>query len=247
MDDHSWDDMSYMYDDNVENNHDPVISGYLSEEIRIVGNLCKKIMKPDVEYTVIDMGSGTGRVLFSLQNILGDSVSYCGLEVSESMIQLSKNKNLETNAKNISFLRCDATNSEIHDLFDCDDSVKITLCMYNTVGVIDATLRQQFFDNMTGLAGKDGLALVSAFNGDDFEFAAPRIYLPMKGMVRQIDDDSFDEKKLAFKNMLGYYSQWFTKSQILHLLRSDAEPVPINVNLNESTRAFGHVFSNRIL
>ncbi len=95
MDDSSWNDMSLMYDDNVENNSDPVISGYISEEIRIVSNFCKKVIKPGVKYTVIDMGSGTGRVLFSLQSILGDSVSYCGLDVSESMIQLSKNKQVE--------------------------------------------------------------------------------------------------------------------------------------------------------
>ena len=92
MDDHSWNDMSSLYDDNVEKNVDPVISGYISEEIRIASDLCKKIMKPDVKYTIIDMGSGTGRVLFSLQKIFGDYASYCGLDVSESMIQLSKNK-----------------------------------------------------------------------------------------------------------------------------------------------------------
>jgi SAM-dependent methyltransferase len=245
MDDNSWNDMSLMYDDNVENNSDPVISGYISEEIRIVSNLCKKVIKPDVKYTVIDMGSGTGRVLFSLQNILGDSVSYCGLDVSESMIQLSKNKQVKMNAKNVSFLKYDATNPEIDDLFDGDDSVKITLCMYNTVGVIDATLREQFFDNMTGLAGNAGLALVSAFNGDNFAFAAPGMYVPMKEMVRQIDEDSFDEEKLAFKNRLGYYSQWFTQNQMLQLLSSTVQPIPINVILDGGVHTFGNIFSDR--
>ena len=70
MDDAAWDDMSSRYDDNVEKNPNPVVSGYVSEEIRIAGELCRKIMKPDVNYTVIDMGSGTGRVLFSLQKYL---------------------------------------------------------------------------------------------------------------------------------------------------------------------------------
>ena len=139
MDDNTWNDMSSQYDNNVERNSDPVISGYISEEIRIIGDLCKKIIKPDVKYTIIDMGSGTGRVLFSLQKILGDSASYCGLDVSESMILMSKNKQVEMNTKNISFLKYDATNPAIDDLFDDDDdSVKITMCMYNTVGVIDA-------------------------------------------------------------------------------------------------------------
>ena len=64
MDDDAWNDMSSQYDDNVENNSDPVISGYVSEEIRIASELCRKIIKPDVKYTIIDMGSGTGRVLF---------------------------------------------------------------------------------------------------------------------------------------------------------------------------------------
>lgn len=243
MDSDAWGDMSSEYDNSVEKNPDPVISNYLSEEIRIIGNLCKKIIKPDTKYTIIDMGSGTGRVLFSLRRALGDSVSYCGLDASKSMIRLSKKKQSGMN-KNISFLNYDVTNPAIDELFD-DDSVKITLCMYNTVGVIPPTKRRQFFDNMVKLAGKHGLALVSAFNGDNFAFTAPRLYGPMKKMVKQIDEDSFDEEKLAFKNKLGYYSQWFTKNQLLELLHSDVKPIPINMPLNNNIYTFGHIFSNR--
>jgi ubiquinone/menaquinone biosynthesis C-methylase UbiE len=182
----AWNDMSSKYDDDVERNFDPVISGYLSEEIKITSNLCKKIIKPDVKYTIIDMGSGTGRVLFALRSILGTSISYCGLDVSQSMIQLSKNKQSDMKDHDISFLNYDATNPGIDELFD-DGSIKITMCMYNTVGVIDVTKRQQFFDNMIRLAGKNGLALVSAFNGDAFSFTAPKMYVPMKKMIKQID------------------------------------------------------------
>ena len=243
MDSDAWGDMSSEYDNSVEKNPDPVISNYLSEEIRIIGNLCKKIIKPDTKFTIIDMGSGTGRVLFTLRQALGDSISYCGLDASKSMIKLSKKKQSGMN-KNISFLNYDVTNPAIDELFD-DDSVKITMCMYNTVGVITPNKRQPFFDNMIRLAGKHGLALVSAFNGDNFAFAAPRLYGPMKKMVKQIDEDSFDEEKLAFKNNLGYYSQWFTKNQLLELLHSDVKPIPINMSLNNNIYTFGHVFSNR--
>ena len=246
MDGNAWNDMSSEYDDSVEGNYDPVISGYLSEEIKITSNLCKKIIKPDTKYTIIDLGSGTGRVLFALRSILGPSLSYYGLDVSKSMIQLSKNKQSKMKDSDISFLNYDATNPEIDELFD-DDSVKITMCMYNTVGVIDVAKRQQFFDNMTRLAGKDGLALISAFNGDNFTFAAPKMYVPMKKMIKQIDGDSFDEKKLAFKNNLGYYSQWFTKNQLLELLHSNVKPIPILVSLNNHAYTFGHVFSNRVV
>ncbi|MGI9567220.1 MAG: class I SAM-dependent methyltransferase [Nitrosopumilus sp.] len=246
MDDDAWDDMSSEYDDNVENNLDPVISSFISEEIRIVSNLCKKIIRSNTKCTVIDMGSGTGRVLFALRDILGDSVSYCGIDSSKPMIQLSKNKQASLGFNDVLFLNDDATSTKIDELFD-SDSTKIALCMYNTVGVIPAAKRQQFFDNMIRLAGTDGLALVSAFNGDDFAFVAPKIYLPMKKMVKQIDEDSFDKQKLGFKNKLGYYSQWFTKNQLLEFMQSKGQPIPISLPLNSKLYTFGHVFPNRNL
>ena len=242
----AWNDMSSEYDHCVELNPNSVISGYLSEEIKITANLCKKVIKPDKKYTIIDMGSGTGRVLFSLYKILGESVSYCGLDASESMIQISKQKQAYLDIKNTNFLKYDTTNSSIDELFD-DESTKITMCMYNTVGVITPTKRQQFFDNMKRLAGKDGLALISAFNGDNFAFAAPKMYHPMKEMVKQIDEDSFDEEKLAFRNQLGYYSQWFTKNQLNNYLDSEAEPIPITVSVNNKVHTLGHIFTDRQL
>lgn len=242
----AWNDMSSEYDNCVEENPDSVISGFITEEIKITANLCSKIIKPDKKYTIIDMGSGTGRVLFSLYKIFGDSISYCGLDASEQMIQLSKQKQIDLNIDNTTFLHYDTTNPSIDELFD-DESTKITMCMYNTVGVIAPSKRDQFFDNMKKLAGEEGLALVSAFNGDDFAYAAPKMYHPMKGMVKQIDEDSFDEKKLAFRNSLGYYSQWFTKNQLNKFLDSEADPIPINVPVNDKIHTYGHVFTDRLV
>ncbi len=246
MDGDAWDDMSSEYDLCVENNPDSVISGYIAEEIRITADLCKKIIKPDKKYTVIDLGSGTGRVLFSLYKIFGDSISYFGLDSSEPMIHISNQKQSDLKINNTTFLNYDTTNPSIYELFD-NDSIKITMCMYNTVGVIPPSKRNQFFDNMKKLAGEDGLALVSAFNGDDFTFAAPKMYHPMKEMVKQIDEDSFDEKRLAFRNRLGYYSQWFTKNQINNLLDSNTDPIPIKVSIKNKTSIFGHIFTDRPL
>ena len=244
MDYDAWNDMSSEYDNSVELNPDPVISGFISEEIRITSNLCKRLLKHDRKYTIIDMGSGTGRVLFSLCSVLGNSISYCGLDASLPMIQLSKMKQSKMKNLNVSFVHHDVTDPSIDKLFD-EDSVKIVMCMYNTVGVIPAKKRQEFFDSMIRLAGRGGLVLISAFNGDDFSFTAPKIYTPMKTMVKQIDEDSFDEDKLAFKNKLGYYSQWFTTEQLQELLHSKEKPIPIRISLNDETYTFGHVFSNR--
>ncbi len=245
MDGDAWNDMSSEYDNCVENNPHHVISNFIEEEITIIANLCKKIIKPDKKYTIIDMGSGTGRVLFSLKKRLDDSVSFYGIDASEPMIQLSKQKQSKLNLKNISFLHHDVTDPKIDEFFD--DSTKIPMCVYNTIGVIPHQKRQQFFDNMLRLAGQDGFTLISAFNGDDFAFAAPQIYNPMKSMVKRIDEDSFDEQKLAFRNSLGYYSQWFTKNQIKDLLKSTADPIPIQVPINNKAQILGHVFVDRVL
>ena len=246
----AWDDMSSKYDESVEENKDPVISGYLMEETRIVGDLCKKIISLDSgkKYTIVDMGSGTGRVLFSLCSQLGDSASYVGLDTSKPMVELSQRKleknDLANNDCNISFLHYDVTDPEVPNLFD-NDSVKIMMCMYNTIGVIPMQKRQAFFDTMIKLAGEDGIVLISAFNGDDFAFVAPKIYTPMKNMVKKIDDDSFDEEKLAFRNSLGYYSQWFKKTQVSDLLHTTVTPISIDVSFDGQTRTFGNIYSNR--
>ena len=239
----AWDEMSSEYDENVENNPDHVISNFIEQEIRITLEICKKTITPGKKFTIVDLGSGTGRVLFALQKILGDSVSYCGLDASKSMVAISSAKKSKLGLDSVSFFHYDATSPRIGELFD--DSVKIVMCMYNTIGVIPAAGRKQFFENIKNLAGKDGLGLISAFNGDDFSFVAPKMYHPMKKMVKRIDDDSFDVQKVAFRNSLGYYSQWFTKNQINELLGSNTPPVPIIVSIEGDPRAMGHVFTSR--
>lgn len=239
----AWDDMSSDYDGSVENNPDHVISNFIEQEICITSQICKKIITSEKKFTIIDLGSGTGRVLFALQKILGNSISYCGLDASKPMVDLSNVKKSKLDLDSISFLHYDVTNPKIEEIFD--DSTKIVMCMYNTIGVIPVERRTQFFENVKNLAGKDGLGLISAFNGDNFSFVAPKIYHPMKKMVKRIDDDSFDEQKVAFRNSLGYYSQWFTKNQINKFLGSSAEPIPISVDIEGSSKAMGHVFTNR--
>lgn len=185
----AWDDMSSDYDGSVENNPDHIISNFIDQEIRITSEICKKIITPEKKFTIIDLGSGTGRVLFALQKILGNSVSYCGLDASKPMVDLSNMKKSQLDLDSISFFHYDVTNPQIGELFD--DSTKIVMCMYNTVGVIPIERRKQFFENVRNLSGKDGLGLISAFNGDDFSFVAPKIYHPMKKMVKRIDDREF--------------------------------------------------------
>ena len=238
--------MANAYDESVENNQDLTIVRYLEREIKILANLCEKISKSNRKYSIIDMGSGTGRVIFALdQRIQKNSIQFFGVEVSDPMLKHANKKNLQVkrNSK-ISFLKYDLTDPNLFDYFK-SDTVNIVMCLYNTLGVIHDEKRQQFIDNMIRIAGKDGIVIITAFNGDNFGDIAPRLYNPMMPMIRQIDENSFDENNRIFQNNFGFRSQWFTKSELKTMLHSDIEPIPINVVVEDKEATIGNVFVNR--
>jgi len=247
LDKTNWDDISSEYDQCVEENRDPVIVNYMQKEMNIVSELCRKVRnKNNTECSVIEMGSGTGRVIYSLNKILKDnSISFYGVEISEHMLKkaIEKRKQSCIN-ENITFLMHDSTDPKLCELFK-QDTTNIVMCLYNTLGVIPLDKRITFIDNMLKLAGRNGLAIISAFNGDNFGFVAPTLYMPMKKMIKQIDEDSFDEKNRVFQNKLGYHSQWFTKNELTELLKSDTRPIPINDLIDGKLHTLGHVFVNR--
>ena len=119
------------------------------------------------------------------------------------------------------------------------------MCSYNTLGVVPSDKRQKFIDNMKIIAGKNGLVVLTMFNGDDFGFVAPKLYHSMIPMIKQIDGDSFDEENRVFHNSLGFRSQWFTKNEIKSMLNTNIDPNPIDVVVDDKSFTFGNVFVNR--
>ena len=246
MDHKIWDGMAVDYDNSVENNQDPIIINYLKREIEILTNLCEKIYNYDKSSTIIDMGAGTGRVIFALDKKLQERVTkFYGVEVSDPMLDYAKQKNndYETVSK-IEFLKYDLTDPNLSNYFNKDET-NIVMCLYNTLGVIPSEKRQQFIDNMRNIAGKKGLTVLTAFNGDEFDFIAPKLYNPMMPMIKQIDENSFDVENRVFQNGLGFRSQWFTKNELKSMLHSDIEPIPINITINDALHTFGNVFIDR--
>ena len=156
-----------------------------------------------------------------------------------------KNNNHDGVSK-ISFLKHDLTDSNLSEYFDSNDA-NIVMCSYNTLGVVPSDKRQRFIDNMKIIAGKNGLVVLTMFNGDDFGFVAPKLYRSMITMIKQIDDDSFDEDNRVFHNSLGFRSQWFTKNEIKHMLNTSIDPNPIDVVVDDKRFTFGNVFVNVVV
>tara|TARA_B110000014_G_scaffold34137_1_gene21638 strand:+ start:175 stop:921 length:747 start_codon:yes stop_codon:yes gene_type:complete len=241
-----WDDMAIDYDKSVEDNQNPIIVNYLKNEIEILSTLCKRVNDSNKNCSIIDMGAGTGRVIFALDKKLQENrIKFYGVEVSESMLNHANQKNQNREGvSEIDFLKFDLTDENLSEYFQFNET-NIVMCLYNTLGVIPSNKRQKFIDNMKSIAGEKGLTILTAFNGDDFSFVAPKLYNPMMPMIKQIEQDSFDEKNRIFQNGLGFRSQWFTKNELKSILNTNVEPIPINVTINNTSYTFGNVFVDR--
>jgi len=241
-----WDDLAADYDASVEDNQTPTIINYLNREIEILTSICSIINNTNKNCSIIDMGAGTGRVIFALnKNLDNNSIEFIGVEISEAMLNRANQKIQNYNTpSNIKFLKYDLTESNLHEYFESTEPT-IVMCLYNTLGVIPSHKRQMFVDNMRRIAGDDGLTIITAFNGDDFAFVAPKIYHPMMPMIRQIDDNSFDVKNRIFQNNLGFRSQWFTQNELKSLLCTEIEPIPIDIKIGSELHTFGNVFVDR--
>ena len=248
MDHKIWDNLAIDYDKSVEDNENPLIVNYLKKEIDILTSLCERICKLNNNCSIIDMGAGTGRVVFALDEKLHNTtVQFYGVEISETMLNCAnrKNHNRERFSK-IDFLQSDLTNPDLSKYFNLNET-NIVICSYNTLGVIPSHKRQKFIDSMKTIAGEKGLTILTTFNGDNFSFVAPKLYNSMMPMIRKIDDDSFDEKNRLFQNSLGFHSQWFTKNELKSMLNSDIEPISIDVIINDVSYTFGNVFVDRTI
>ena len=246
MDHKLWDDLAVDYDKSVEDNQTPIITNYLKREIEILTSICRNITNSAKNYSIIDMGAGTGRVLFALDtNLKNNSLEFIGVEVSEPMLKRANQKNQTHNTfSNIEFLQHNLTESNLPEYFESSEPA-IVMSLYNTLGVIPSDKRQMFVDNMKRIAGDDGLTILTAFNGDNFGFVAPKMYHPMMPMIKQIDDNSFDEKNRIFQNNLGFRSQWFTKNELKSLLHTEVDPIPIDIKIDAKLHTFGNVYLDR--
>ncbi len=93
MNNKSWDDLAADYDKSVEDNQSPLVINYLKEEIEILKNLCEKHSSLNKNFSVIDMGAGTGRVVFALdEKLRDDSIDFLGIENSDLMLKYANQK-----------------------------------------------------------------------------------------------------------------------------------------------------------
>jgi len=212
------------------------------------------ISKHKNNISIIEIGTGTGRIIFDLyKDLKNDNIKFTGFDLSRAMkTNADRQKNAaEIKQGKIEFVVKDASDSDMLNQFN-DDTVKVVLCLFNTIGVIHGEdKRKKVIENMKKIAGDNGVVIISAFNGDNFKQIAPHIYKPIEDLVGQIDENlSFDNDRKVFRTESGYHSEWLTKSTCEDYLKNEkeiGETRNIEVQLEGEKNAidFGFVYTNK--
>lgn len=106
--------------------------------------------------TLIDFGCGEGRHLRLLEKKLSYGLGIdLNKKVLEKAIRRSKNKS------NLKFQRADATDTNIHTIFD------YAICMFNTIGNIKQ--KQRLLSEMKRLAPSPQTAIISVYSENSIE------------------------------------------------------------------------------
>lgn len=205
-----WERIASIYDTNVTMTDNKILQDYTRMEKQFLADV---VEEQTTNVTVIEIGSGTGRVLIDLANrsqISGKIDYLIGTDNASSMIDISKNKLMKEPKyiqNKINFFHIEG--EEITDFFRngtmdisalkqrygntkettniqveaYSKSKKIVCILLNTLGIMRPSIRESIINNMVRCAGKGGLVIISVFNANSFDKYAGKIYRELKDMV----------------------------------------------------------------
>lgn len=241
-----WNRVASDYDEFVTFGHNKLIHQFIKKESEILIDIIKKQRS---EISLIEIGCGTGRVLFNLvsKKSINKKIKYLiGIDNAKTMIDISKQKlSITSHAiqNKVLFLHMEGSmlnktfgNGRLSSLpakYDSNDhtsilkkseydaSKKIVCVLLNTLGSMSKSERITTVKNMIDCAGKDGMIIVSVFNGENFTKNSRAVYDSLKTMIHN-STYYFDDKKHEFTTNNGYFSHWFEVDEIKKIMH-DAE------------------------
>jgi SAM-dependent methyltransferase len=116
---------------------------------------------------LVEAGCGTGEALVPLV----DRVKYqVGLDFNPQFIEYCKSMTEPQNTEKVSFIVGDA--GELGAVLErevgpwMEDSVKIAMCVGNTIGIMPSAVKEVIYEEMAEVAGPDGVAIMVYWNGN---------------------------------------------------------------------------------
>jgi len=218
---------------------------YIDLELNELRNILQEITHKWI--SLIEVGSGSGRIFSSLPRELQDKISYMiGIDSSSEMVEfateiISKNRVISNKTF---FIEMDGQELDTYiddgklkfDRFNAkpslkglkkelsriegpfNESIKVVCCMMNTLGAVEKKSRRDMINSMIRASGKNSYVLLSFLKGESFPMYSREFYSYLKEITGDFDDNTaFNDKSHEFHTRTRYVSKWFTEPDIRDL------------------------------
>jgi len=178
-----------------------------------IGNLCDKCGGKD-EALLIEVGCGTGEALIPLF----DRAKYTvGMDFNPHFINFCKENVPERNQHHVRHLLGDA--QELDALLESElpkewlygpngPRPKIVICVGNTIGIMPDEIKQNVYQMMMKVAGREGFFVVVYWNGNKFGHAVQNFYGKNPQLCGPFSGECIDLQTCTLTTPSGYRTHW---------------------------------------
>jgi ubiquinone/menaquinone biosynthesis C-methylase UbiE len=196
-----------------------------------------KITRKQIEDTVkqggfdviIEVGCGTGDIIGELNT----DVDCYGLDINREFIRFCQENHPHDHCE---FLVADALH--LKDWYDETLGSKgykkpLITCVNNTLNIMPNELRGTVVDQMLAVSGKEGLSMVSYWNGNFFSHAILNYYKKNEALCGAFDMSHVNWEKRHLLTPTNYSTEWHYPHEVQQLLRAYDIDVP---NIEDSPK-----------
>lgn len=111
--------------------------------------------------TVLDLGSGSGKICFIASQVVGESGKVIGVDINDDMLDLAR-RNAPIVAERVGFSNVEFRRSRIQDIRSAVDAGTVDVVVSNCVlNLVDPADKVALFDEIYGVLRADGRAIIS--------------------------------------------------------------------------------------
>jgi sarcosine/dimethylglycine N-methyltransferase len=207
------------------------------ETYKITRNVLRETAHQGGYDVIVEVGCGTGDVIGEMNTSQPVKIPCIGVDINKDFINFCQENHPHEQCE---FHLADALKLVdwwTEQGFDKIYKKPLVICVNNTLNIMPHELRGGVVDQMLSLAGKDGLCLVTYWNGHFFSHAIMNYYKKNQPLCGRFDvHQHIDWSRRILVTPSNYMTHWQTPIEVQSLLRSYDVDVP---NM-ESTPKYCH-------
>lgn len=185
----------------------------IAEHIKLSGRRC----------SLVEVGCGTGEFV---REAADDFRTAVGVDFNKEFVDFCKEHTIPRNAAKSHYLQGDAC--QLYELLKEEfpktpqrgadgflrrgvefwDDTRIVACVGNTIGIIPEELRPKVYEQMAGVAGKDGVVVMVYWNAKWFGDAVLNFYHANPKLCGAFEGENVDFKNTTLKTPMDYKTKW---------------------------------------